>query len=352
MAAPAPSKEELDPSREEGAPRYYDLAELFRQEEKRWRRELLPPALLLTLLAHAVVIFWILNAPDFAVVPRQQRPPIELSLEAIPEFVDTNPQAPEARAPETKQLSDRDQVAAQEKPSEKQDSQKPALEGELIESENIVSGHPFASELPSPVGVSEEAAAKDLQQGQSSQMAYPLPPSLQTPELENAAQSEEGFQRSPEPKVDANPAIAQPQDMGEQAPLPRPKVQIRRPSTILMQNIDGVRRYGVVAMTSKFSEAGAYRQRMYEAICRQWYLLLERQSYSARDTGAFVHIKFSVDKQGNLLDAKVAETSASQPATTICLDSVISRAPFGPWTQEMIDLLGESTEVEIRFHYR
>ena len=139
---------------------------------------------------------------------------------------------------------------------------------------------------------------------------------------------------------------------GEPAPLPRPRLEIPRPPAPLRESLGGVSRLGVVAIEAKFTEFGAYQQRMMEAISAQWNLLAGRYHFTSRDLGTRVEVVFSLDKDGVLKDFKIEGSSASRAATLLCQDAVISRAPFGPWTEAMVRMLGDETPVRIRFFYQ
>jgi hypothetical protein len=46
----------------------------------------------------------------------------------------------------------------------------------------------------------------------------------------------------------------------------------------------------------------------------------------------------------------VLETNAGKLGTLLCRDAIESRAPFGVWTQQMVDQLGEETYDHCSFH--
>ena len=136
-----------------------DWSALFREEERRWRRELLPRALLATLAAHLVLIIWILGAPPlFRTAAPAKSAPVELSLSDIPEFVETNPLAPEAKPPETNQTAEANQISAQPNPLPRDDGRNPTLTGTVAGSQKIVETTPPPSPPAPPQGAPETRA--------------------------------------------------------------------------------------------------------------------------------------------------------------------------------------------------
>lgn len=339
----------------------FDLEETFRREERAWRRDLLPKALFVTVLVHAVLIFWILHVPSIVGLGEIQaaRRPVEISLEAPPVFVATNPEAPREVPAQTNFTSDRDQVSAQPDPLPEDKGETPTSEGTIEDSNAVLSGTlepqppaapaglPEPSETPAPVAEAMPAPAP---------LPPPPTPQVNLPELPKAPESDEGLLRAaptenPEPAQLAQQQAAAP-PQGVEQPLPRPQVRLRQLPQVTALNAGGVRRPGVVAINSKFSEFGAYEQRMFEAIVKQWYLLCERHAFTAGDIGTSVEVNFTVNTQGEISDFEIKRTSASNTATMFCQDAVLSRAPFGVWTEQMTRMLGETTPVSIRFFYQ
>ena len=345
---------------------WLDLTETFRAQERRWRRELLPSALLITILVHIVLIIWILNAPPIVALGElpEDAPPVEISLEPIPDFVETNPAAPEATAPETNNTADSTQRSAQPDPLPQDKGRTPTLDGELPDSQKIVESvlEPEPATVPPGNRGAQADSAKPSET--PAQPQTPPSPAENIPQLSepielpkvSADTSEEGYARSEPP-----PAVQPPEQPdasqiqpppGEPVPLPRPQVQIRRPPAPLRESVGGVSQLGVVAIDAKFSEFGAYQQRMMEAVSLQWNLLASRYNFTSRDMGTSVEVSFKLDMQGVISDFSIESSSASRAATLLCQDAVISRAPFGVWTEQMVRMLGESTPVRIRFFYR
>ena len=136
------------------------------------------------------------------------------------------------------------------------------------------------------------------------------------------------------------------------APRPRPVLDMKIPSGMIMDNRFRASAQGTISADSKFSEFGAYFQRMIEAISRQWNLL--GNQYDLTSTyGTIVVIEYYIDSTGELTKIKTVFSNATSLATKLCEQSILSTAPYGVWSQEMVARFGDSEQsVTINFHYR
>ncbi|MBO5254473.1 MAG: hypothetical protein J6B07_01465 [Opitutales bacterium] len=135
-------------------------------------------------------------------------------------------------------------------------------------------------------------------------------------------------------------------------PKARPRLSMKIPAGPLMNNNAAASRAGVVSIDSKFSEFGAYQQRMIEAISRQWNLLGSKYDLSS-EYGSFVVIEFSLNTEGELVNFRIVTTTSTNIGKGLCEQSILSTAPYGVWTQEMVNTLGQQPQqVRIQFNYR
>ena len=136
------------------------------------------------------------------------------------------------------------------------------------------------------------------------------------------------------------------------APRKRPQLSMRIPPGPLADNNRAASRAGIVAVDSRFSEFGAYQQRMIEAISRQWNLLGSRYDLSSA-YGTQVLIEFWLDTEGQLSNLQVLFSTSTQTGAGLCQQAILSTAPYGVWTQEMVNTLGSLPQrVRINFLYR
>lgn len=317
---------------------------------------------------------------------------------------------------ETENISDRDQRAAQEVPDEADMSDRPAIQGEMdsenivegTPEEPTPPPMPEGQQAPTQSAVEAQPATEPAEQEPvpSEVPAEPAPePSTveDTPEpeqtqqevapeaLEQEAVAEEGElsllepatadlrepveepveeEEMPEP-IDAEPAeeVAQPPETtpkvvleevapqeasqsGAAQPKPRPVLNYRVASGPIMQNNRGVSRVGSVAIDAQYSQFGAYIARMREAIQQQWYLLATQARYTGADMNTNCIIEFTLNQKGELTDIKVLHSSSSTKGTLITVESIKSRSPYGDWTTDMKQVIGEVWTVRINFIYR
>ena len=138
--------------------------------------------------------------------------------------------------------------------------------------------------------------------------------------------------------------------MGAVLPRPRPSLpQFSRGPVGVRQG--AAPRVGTIAVDANFSEFGDYLARMLDAIVRQWHLLAW-DALQAGEVGTLVAVSFRIDANGTIHGLEVDHSTASLIATLICKDAISSREPYGPWTVDMREVLGEEQTIRIRFFYR
>ena len=157
-----------------------------------------------------------------------------------------------------------------------------------------------------------------------------------------SAQQTQAQAQTPVPPV--NPDIP--------APRKRPQLSMRIPAGPLMDSNRAPSKAGIVAIDSRFSEFGAYQQRMIEAISRQWNLLGSKYDLSSA-YGSQVVVEFWLDTNGELSNFNVLFSTSTQTGSGLCQQAILSTAPYGVWTQEMVNTLGDQPQrVRINFLYR
>ena len=135
-------------------------------------------------------------------------------------------------------------------------------------------------------------------------------------------------------------------------PKPRPYLSMKIPAGPLADSNARASRQGRIAVDSRFSEFGAYQQRMIEAISRQWNLLGANYDLSTAVNTQIV-IEFILDPRGDLVSLVVLYSNSTHTGRALCEQSILTTAPYGEWTRDMIATLGgQNQEVRITFHYR
>lgn len=300
-------------------------------------------------------------APDAFVKPPPPKPPPM-------KFVETNPNAPENVPDKTNNFSSQNQQVAQEKPTPDGKSDRPALEGQKdIHSTQIVDGRlakPTPPE-PAPEPVPEKATQQQLVTSVK-QEQNPLP-GFEKKQSEDASSFGSNVAKFPEnakpipEKIDGAkhvPLIQGAQAMQPQIDRnrPRPRPQIvstpvnTRPS-IFEENKIGTSNVGIIGIDAKWSNYGQYLRKMIDTVQIQWEnILIESKVYPR--SGTQVTVKFRLDKEGKIPEIISVEGTAGNQAEKACTSAITLRAPYGPWTDDMIALLGESQEMTFAFYYQ
>ncbi len=357
--------------------------------ERRPVRWMLWVAVAATLLVHGAVLLLVPVPKALAFEPSERSQELRLRLEpepepeAPPEYVETNPDTPQNVPDETDQVSDRDQQTAQETPDRSSDAETPEVAGEEPDSRKIVEGEldqppPLPPVPPAPQSADDPAEAQSIEPiapPVPSREPSPLPPAPdfieQTPESEDGPASTEGPrgeateapEREPDPEVlnitpplpsvsQQQPQTSQPSEQRPQQPRPRPRLTPEVVPGPLMESTTAASRAGTIGIDARFSEYGQYASRMIEAVGRWWNEQVDRVGIGAEDRPSMVRLRFRLDSQGEIHDLEVLETSAGRLATVLCRDAVMGRAPYGPWTEDMVRTLGTETEITFTFRYR
>jgi hypothetical protein len=108
---------------------------------------------------------------------------------------------------------------------------------------------------------------------------------------------------------------------------------------------------GPTAVSAKWSNYGAYLQRVINAVQVQWEKLLVENKIPPSGSST-VTVKFIMDSAGKIQRIISVESTADDLATRACVSAITSRAPYGHWTDDMKAVLGEQQEMTFTFYYR
>ncbi len=299
-------------------------------------------------------------APDAFIKPTVKPPPPN-------KFVETNPDAPENIPDKTTNFAAQNQQVAQEKPTPDGKNDMPALAGKKdFQSTQIVSG-----QLSKPIERLEAVPPADV--------TPPSEKTVQAPKLEQnpltgvekkEGESKDGFASNlskiaenirPIPnRIEGvkngpmvNDAVTTQPAIDPQRPRPRPTVvkqQQVRPA-IFAENKFGTQNIGPTAVDARWSNYGAYLQRMIESVQLQWEHLL-RESKVNPTTGSSVSVKFVMDSKGLIARIVNVDSTAKDAAERACMSAITDRAPYGEWTDDMKAVLGEQQEMTFTFYYQ
>jgi hypothetical protein len=65
-----------------------------------------------------------------------------------------------------------------------------------------------------------------------------------------------------------------------------------------------------------------------------------------------VVVKFRLDKGGSIAEIISVIPGNADQASRACVSAITARAPYGEWTDDMIQVLGESQELTFSFYYQ
>ncbi len=287
-------------------------------------------------------------------------------------FVEVNPDAPENDPGATENYGARNQQAAQPEPG-RDNSDRAKTTGEVDESTAVVTGMRQTPAEPTPLPGADGqrgAGMTAVVVGSPNQpkAAEPLPGfekfSGENPEGlgTNIGRKNEGkaddekSQEGREAGEGSQQLLAVsgggvPGAPGRPAPRPRPKLQNVRPAVLANQPLSASS-LGVPAVSSRLSEAGIWWDEFIGTIDGQFQKLAAEMS-THPPARSQVTIHFMVNTQGEIRILDVGgEDTAGRVATLTCLDAIRARAPYRPWTQDMIALFGDEEEVLFTFFFR
>jgi|GEM_PF-200826 len=202
---------------------------------------------------------------------------------------------------------------------------------------------------PAPSAIAEqnpesegEGYAEILYPGKEMEMPEEAPKEREIP-----ATITSKYVRMEQPKVDDS-------DASGIKPKPRPRLTLPGAMpTVVRKTASGLMApTGFVAFDSKLSEYGDYLDRTMEVIVTKWYDLNRSGQVVVADSRVYVLVSFYITREGQVDDFRIMESTASQTAQWRCKDAILSNAPYFEWTPDMVRLLGDRTEVKIKFLYR
>ncbi len=297
-------------------------------------------------------------APDAFPAEEEKAPPAN--------FVEANPDAPDNVPDNTNNFAAQNQQVAQETPTPDGESDRPAMEGRTdIQSTQIVTGsltQPIES-MPEPPPAEEQMERTAETAPQREQI--PLN-GFERTSGDNAAAFGSNIAKIPEGDPDATEYVEGAKDVpliegarGSQPridpkrPRPRPQVvrqQQVRPA-IFQENKFGTKNVGLAAWDAKWSNYGQYLQKLIDTVQIQWErILIESRVYPVN--GTTVKVVFVLNKEGAVARIVSVDGTAGNQAEKACASAITSRSPYGPWTDDMVAILGEEQELTFNFFYQ
>ena len=109
---------------------------------------------------------------------------------------------------------------------------------------------------------------------------------------------------------------------------------------------------GMAAVDAKWSNYGAYLQRMLDTVQRQWDALLS-EAKDLPTSATRVTVKFKFNSAGAVSKiVSVNSGSATKNAEGYCVAAITKPSPYSKWTEDMVTMLGEEQEMTFVFYYK
>ena len=299
--------------------------------------------------------------PDEFIMPRKPE-------KAAPKFVETNPDAPENMPDKTDNIAAQNQQAAQEKPNPDAHGDRAATEGKKdFDSNQIVSGRLTPpQETPPPEPPPTPEVAKALEKAAEARKAeIPLPgfekregTSLEGFGMNDSKSIEKstGAQEKIEGVKDAPTTVGNmsPAQLAIDPHKPKPRVVLAqqhvRPA-IFAENKVGTQNIGLAGVDARWSNYGAYLQRLIDSVQIQFDRLMD-ESRIYPPTGTIVTVKFRLEaNEGKVTEILFSDSTGGEQAKSLCTSAITTRSPYGKWTDDMVAVLGQTQDMEFRFYY-
>ena len=105
-----------------------------------------------------------------------------------------------------------------------------------------------------------------------------------------------------------------------------------------------------MAYNAKWSEYGAYLQKLIETVQIQWERLIVQSSVYP-PPGTIVRVTFIINDKGDITDIAPGDGEAPLQAKRACVSAITARAPYGKWSDDMVAVLGHEQEMTFTFYY-
>jgi hypothetical protein len=120
---------------------------------------------------------------------------------------------------------------------------------------------------------------------------------------------------------------------------------------IFADNQFGTSNIGPIAIDAKWSNYGVYIQRLIEEVQVSWDKILDQSRITA-SPGTVVFVTFHLNSKGEVTGMINHKSDSEGPHVEACISAITTPAPYGPWTDDMIAMLGNDQEMTFGFYYQ
>ena len=298
---------------------------------------------------------------------------IEESTVISKRFVEANPDVPINPPDETNNFSFRDQQAAQPFPENtKTKEMMPRSNGEEFSSKVT----PSSKESTPTPKVTENSKIQETrnekQMSEEKKKTSPAPKDMKVVETEmNEKQGlkighhqEKGTERIinlskknyDDKSIVEEEQIEAPQTQEKKTLLirPRPKLSPDLLQGPIMKTTSNAPRIGAVSVECRLHPHGVYMQEMLRSIEDQWHHQVRSSlKFIQRDKlKTKISYRFLLLADGTIKNLKALHQQDGLLPEELCRQAILSRVPYGDWTEKMIEDFGISDEITIHFNYR
>jgi hypothetical protein len=136
-------------------------------------------------------------------------------------------------------------------------------------------------------------------------------------------------------------------------PMPRATITRNVRPAIFQENKMGTMNIGLAAYDARWSNYGQYLQKLIEAVQLRWDDLISSSKHYPQQ-GSTVMVTFQLVSTGKVEAIVKVDGTADKLATSWCVSAISPNEGFtyGPWTDDMVAVLGTSQELTFNFLYR
>jgi outer membrane biosynthesis protein TonB len=178
-------------------------------------------------------------------------------------------------------------------------------------------------------------------------------------------QPEQPKAKEPEPKPEPGELLIakaaprpppQPQPQPEQPKRTRTLAEAMTQKGIIqgqkMRQEGGVRRHSLDSnLNVKATPFGSYDAAFIAAVQARWFSLLDQRDYVGNSSGKVV-LEFRLNKDGRILDMRVAESTVPEFLNWLCQRAVLDPAPYMAFPADLRRLYaGDSRDIRFTFYY-
>ena len=278
-------------------------------------------------------------------------------------FVEANPDTPQNSPDKEENFSFRDQQAAQ---PDKADPSKTNLEPEVkgtIESQKIVESSdkieidplvtPLVNNVAKERGKNMNPQIEKQVNSQKDQKEIDQNDGFYSEKILDKRNSKKKLLSFSSPKALESSNIKNHDTHDHPIQKIRPKLSADLIHGPLLKSTNVAPRIGMIGIECRLHPYGVYVQKMMQSIEEQWNQLAKGSiQYLRRDLlPNQITLTFKLDSNGNISSLSRIDQEGYSLAAELCRQAIASRAPFGKWTEKMINDFGHTDQITINFRY-